>query len=196
MEHYFTESPKSELKIKKIKSVLRNREIEYYTASGLFSMKKVDKGSELLIKKSLIKENSKILDLGCGYGIIGISLLLTINNIQVTFSDINERAIEITKKNLRLNNLKAETIQSNGFEKISELFEVILLNPPQTAGRDLCFKLIEDSKKHLKEKGTLQIVARHNKGGKELSKKMLEIFNNVKDISKQAGYRIYLSQNS
>ena len=93
-----------------------------------------------------------------------------------------------------MHKLKATIIQSDGFENIKNEFDTILLNPPQTTGKQLCFKLIEDSKKHLKNKGYLQIVARHNKGGIELSKKMLEVFNNVKDIAKASGYRIYISQ--
>ncbi len=194
MEHYFTKSPKSELKVSKITAVLKNKEIQFYTASGLFSAEKVDKGSKLLINKSEIKDSDKILDLGCGCGIIGLSLKLSFPKIKITFSDINERAIQTTKDNLRLHNAKAEVIQSDGFENIKEKFDVILLNPPQTAGKQVCFKLIEDSKNHLEEKGTLQLVARHNKGGKELSKKMLEVFKNVKEIAKSSGYRIYLSR--
>lgn len=194
-EHYFTKSPKSELKLNKIKVIVRNKEFEIFTASGLFSIKKLDKGSELLINKCLIKDNWKILDLGCGYGVIGTSLLKYNQTLKLTFSDINERAIEITNKNLKLHNLKAEVIESNGFENIKNKFDTILLNPPQTAGKELCFKLIEDSKKYLEKDGFLQIVARHNKGGKELSKKMQEVFNNVKDIAKGSGYRIYISKN-
>ncbi|MBS3167547.1 class I SAM-dependent methyltransferase [Candidatus Woesearchaeota archaeon] len=194
MEHYFTKEPKSELKIKKLKSILKNKEIEFYTASGLFSLNKVDNGSKLLINKCIPK--GKVLDLGCGYGIIGLTLLLTNKKLELTFSDINERAIVITKKNLKLNNLEANVIQSDGFENIKEKFDTILLNPPQTAGKNLCFKLIEDSKEHLLKNGTLQIVARHKKGGIELSKKMQEVFSNIKEIAKGSGFRIYLSQNA
>ncbi len=194
MEHYFTKSPKSELKLFRIKERLRNKHIEVYTASGLFSKNKVDKGTKLLISKCIIKDNWKVLDLGCGYGIIGVSLLLSNKKLEVVFSDINKRAIAITKKNIELNNLKAEVIQSNCFENIKENFDTILLNPPQTAGKDLCFRMIEESKEHLTIGGLLQIVARHNKGGKELAKKMLELFNNVKDTAKSSGYRIYVSR--
>ncbi len=195
MEHYFTKSPKSEIKILKIKEKLRNKEIEFYTASGLFSLKNIDKGSKLLTEKCIIKNNWKILDLGCGYGIIGLALKLAYPNMEVTFSDINERAIQLTNMNLKLHNIKAKAIQSNSFENIKDKFDTILLNPPQTAGKEICFKLIEDSKEHLKNKGLLQIVARHNKGGKDLSKKMLETFHNVKETAKSKGYRIYISQN-
>ena len=195
MEHYFTKQPKSELKTNKLKARLRNKEIEFYTASGLFSTKKVDKGSELLIDKCIIKNNWNILDLGCGYGIIGIALLKTNPTLKLTFSDVNERAIQITKMNLKLNRLNGNAIQSNRFEKIQEKFDTILLNPPQTAGKETCFKMIEESEQHLNENGLLQLVARHNKGGKDLSKKMKETFGNVKETAKGAGYRIYISEN-
>ena len=195
MEHYFTKSPKSELKIKKIKAVLRSKEIEFYTASGLFSINKADKGSKLLINKCIIKDNWKVLDLGCGYGIIGLSILIANPSLKLTFSDINERAVQLTNKNLKLHNLNAEVIQSDCFKNIKDKFNTILLNPPQTAGKELCFRLIEDSKHHLEKEGILQLVARHNKGGKELSKKMKEVFNNIKETAKSAGYRLYISQN-
>src|SRR3989338_10351857 len=186
MEHYFTQNPTSELKITKVKTTLKNKEIEIYTASGLFSIKRIDVGTEILVNKAVIRNNYKILDLGCGYGIVGIALMLNNSSLKLTFSDINERAIKITKMNLDKYKLKAETIQSNGFENIKEKFDTILLNPPQTAGKELCFKLMEDSYQHLEDKGTLQIVARHNKGGKALSEKMEEIFGNVKELVKQA----------
>ena len=138
-EHYYTKSPESKLVIKKIK--FNNK--EFYSASGLFSLNKVDNGTELLIKKCQV--NGKVLDLGCGYGIIGLILKLTNPELELVFSDVNERAVKITKKNLGVYNLKCKTIQSNSFENIKEEFNVILLNPPQTAGKKLCFKLIEDS---------------------------------------------------
>ncbi len=193
-EHYFSPKPTSTLKTFKLKAILRNKEINFTTSSGLFSFKKLDRGSELLINKSQIKENAKILDLGCGYGIIGLALKILFPSIQISFCDINERAIQLTKINLKEHHLEGDVILSNGFEKIKDTFTSILLNPPQTAGKELCFKLIEDAKEHLIKKGTLQIVARHNKGGKELSKKMQEIYGNVEEIAKKAGYRIYLSK--
>ncbi|MBS3151892.1 class I SAM-dependent methyltransferase [Candidatus Woesearchaeota archaeon] len=195
-EHYFTKSPQSKLIIKKLKVKLRNKEIEFFTASGLFSISRVDLGSEILINKCIIEDNWKVLDLGCGYGIIGLALLKSNKTLKLTFSDINERAIQLTKKNLDIYKLKATVVQSNGFENIREKFNAILLNPPQTAGKELCFKLIENSKEYLEKNGLLQVVARHNKGGKELSRKMKEVFNNVTEISKSSGYRIYISKNS
>ena len=115
---------------------------------------------------------------------------------KIVMSDINERAIFLTQKNIRQNKIQnATAIQSDGFENIKETFDVILLNPPQTAGKEICFKLIRESKDHLNKNGTLQLVARHQKGGKSLSEYMKVVFGNVKEIAKNKGYRIYVSMN-
>ena len=193
-EHYFTEKPTSQLKIFKLRTILRNTYIDFFTATGLFSFTDIDKGTQLLINKSIIKDKWKVLDLGCGYGIVGVSLKKFFPTLAVTFSDINQRALELTRKNLSFHHLEGTAIHSNGFEHIDGKFNTILLNPPQTAGKELCFKLITESKEHLLSKGLLQVVARHQKGGRELGKKMLETFGNVKETAKGAGYRIYVSQ--
>ena len=87
----------------------------------------------------------------------------------------------------------AKVVQSDAFENIDENFDVILLNPPQTAGKKLCFKMIEEAKEHLKKGGSLQLVARHQKGGKTLQKKMEEVFGNSEVLSRQSGFRVYMS---
>ncbi|MEK6947488.1 MAG: methyltransferase, partial [Nanoarchaeota archaeon] len=109
-------------------------------------------------------------------------------------TDINKRAVMLAKKNAELNNVKAEIYQGNLYEKIKDNdFDAVVSNPPNTAGKELCFRLIEESKNYLKQDGSLQIVARHNKGGKTLSKKMEEVFGNVKVIAKKSGYFVYMS---
>ena len=194
-EHYYTEKPTSELKIYKINFNVRNKDIELFTASGVFSPKGLDTGSDILLKNCIINDKWKVLDLGCGYGIVGISLKLLFPSINLTLSDINERALEFAKKNIKKYNLKASVIKSNSFDNIKDKFDTILLNPPQTAGKQLCFNMIEKSKEHLVNNGILQLVARHNKGGKDLSKKMFEVFGNVEEIIKRAGFRVYVSKN-
>ena len=195
MQHYFTKKPTSKLKIDNIKVNFFNKEFKFLTGSGVFSKKKVDLGTQLLIKKSIIKPSWSILDLGCGYGVVGIVLAKLNPELKVVMSDVNSRAVMLAKKNCVLNKVKnIKVMHSDSFNKINEEFNAILLNPPQTAGKKICFQLIDDSKQHLKKGGLLQIVARHNKGGKDLSKHMKKLFGNVKEISKKSGYRIYTSE--
>lgn len=193
-DHYFSEYQSSKPKETQFSDKLRGNILEFKTASGVFSLKKIDNGSRLLIEKSIIKNNSKILDLGCGYGAVGIAIAKAYLTNQVILTDINKRAVSLAKKNIELNNIEnAKAVQGNMFEKIDEKFDTILLNPPQTAGKKLCFEMIEKSKDYLNPKGTFQIVARHQKGGKILSQHMKEIFGNLEEIAKGSGFRIYLS---
>ncbi len=194
MEHYFSEKPGSVPRIKEISYRIKSKDFKFFTSSSVFSRNKIDKGTDLLINESKITPKAKILDLGCGYGPVGIVLSRLYTQSEITMSDINERAVSLTKKNLKLNNVRATSIQSNLYQNISEEFDIILSNPPQSAGKKLCFRIIEDSINHLKKGGTLQLVARHQKGGKDLSKKMEEVFGNVGTLGRKSGYHIYCSK--
>jgi 16S rRNA (guanine1207-N2)-methyltransferase len=149
----------------------------------------------LLVKSAIIEDKCKVLDLGCGYGAVGIALAKAYPSAKVLLSDINKRAVMLAKKNIELNGLKnAHAIRSDLFKNISEKFNAILLNPPQSAGKELCLKMIEQSAEHLEKGGTFQLVCRHNIGGAQLEKKMLEVFGNVQELAKKSGYRIYISE--
>lgn len=193
MEHYYSENPTSELKIKKISQDIKGYEFNFCTAPGVFSKDKIDQGTLVLAENMIIKKNSKVLDVGCGIGILGI-VAARLFDANVIMTDINRRAIMLAGKNIELNNIKSEICQGNLYEQIrGNDFDAIISNPPQTAGKDLCFQLIEEAKDHLKPGGNLQIVARHNKGGKTLSRKMEQVFGNVKIIARKSGYSVYLS---
>ena len=193
MEHYYSKNQKSLLKLKKIKQKIQGQNFEFYTASGVFSKDGIDKGTLVLAENMIVNKYSNVLDIGCGIGILGI-FAAKLFNANVVMGDINERAVMLAEKNIKLNKTKAEIYQANLYEKIKQKdFDVILSNPPQTAGKEICFRLIEESKIYLKKNGTLQLVARHNKGGNDLSNKMQEVFGNVKVIAKKSGYWVYLS---
>lgn len=194
MEHYYSKEQKSPLDLKKISQRINKKEFDFYTASGIFSKDKVDKGTLILAENMIIDQNSKVLDIGSGIGILGI-VAAKIFNADVVMTDINKRAIMLAKKNIKLNNVNAKIYQCNLYEKIKDNdFDVILTNPPQTAGKELCFRLIEHSKIHLKQGGSLQLVARHNKGGASLSRKMEEVFGNVKVVARKSGYWVYMGE--
>ncbi len=193
MEHYFSKSPKSGLYIKKINCVIMGLDFQFITASGIFSKNKIDKGTLLLAESMPVKKNDEVLDIGCGTGVLGI-VAAKLFNANVVFSDINQRAISLAKKNLKLNHIEGKMIESDLYGKIGKKdFDSVLSNPPQHAGKEVCFMIIEGAFIHLKNGGSLQLVARHNKGGKTLGRKMQEVFGNVKVISKESGYSVYLS---
>ena len=195
-EHYYTEKQTSAFNPKKIAVKVSGDELEFYTAGGVFSPKKLDAGTKLLTESAVVEEGWKVLDLGCGYGVVGILLKKINQSLEVVMSDVNTRSLDLTRMNAKLHKVDVEIIHSDSFsdaELDKKMFDTILFNPPQTAGKAVCFKMIEESKTHLVKGGLLQIVARHQKGGKHLSQKMEEVFGNVKDTAKKSGYRVYVS---
>lgn len=194
MPHYYSEHQEGELHLKKIQAQILGRTYTFWTSSAVFSKDKADAGTLLLADHMELKQGQDVLDMGCGIGILGIVAAGRIGG-KIWMSDINRRAVMLAKKNVALNKVKAKISQGNLYEPIEKNdFDVILSNPPQSAGKEICFSLIEGARSHLKEGGNLQLVARHNKGGKTLSEKMKEIFGNVDVIVKQSGYRVYISE--
>lgn len=195
MEHYYSEKQKSFLKIKRIRQKIKGYEFEFYTSSGVFSKKKIDLGTTILAENMAVKPNSNVLDIGCGIGIVGI-VAAKLFKANVAMSDINKRAISLAKKNIKLNDINAEIYQGYLYKNVPQKkFDVIISNPPQNAGKEVCFNLIEQSKSYLETGGNLQLVVRHNKGGKTLSEKMKEVFGNIRVIAKKSGYWVYMSVN-
>jgi 16S rRNA (guanine1207-N2)-methyltransferase len=139
-----------------------------------------------------IKENDRVLDLGCGIGVIG-KIAKELTQKEVVLVDVNERALMLAKMNLKgLNNIVIK--KSDVFGALQgEKFDVILLNPPQSAGRKLCLRMIAESLEHLNKGGSLQLVARHNIGGSYFENYMKEVFGNVSTLAKKGGFRVYKS---
>lgn len=196
MEHYYSKEQTSTVKLKKIDCFLRGQKFSFVLSSGIFSKNKIDFGTEFLCNNMILKRNWRCLDLGCGAGVIGVVASKFVK--EVYLSDVNKRACEVSLINTNLNSSKnTVVVYSDIFEGLDNiLFDCILLNPPQTAGRRLCFKMIEQSKDHLKKGGVLQVVVRHNKGGSVLANKIKEVFLNLECIAKSGGYRIYVSHKS
>ncbi|MFC1741510.1 class I SAM-dependent methyltransferase [Nanoarchaeota archaeon] len=198
VEHYYTEKQRSPFKPVKIRFRVAGIEFDLYTAGGVFSPKKLDNGSRLLIESAILKDGWNVLDFGCGYGVVGIALKKIRPGVDVVMSDVNSRAVKLSRMNAKLNRLDIPVFQGDIFSNkqlLGMMFDAILLNPPQTAGKDVCFRMIDEAKVHLVAGGLLQIVARSQKGGKQLSKKMEETFGNVRDVAKGSGFRVYASEN-
>jgi len=101
MEHYYTQHQKSLLKIKKINQKIRDKEFEFYTSSGVFSKSRIDKGTLILAENMTVGKDSIVLDVGCGIGVLGI-VAAKLFNANVVMTDINKRAIMLSKKNIDL----------------------------------------------------------------------------------------------
>ena len=197
VDHYYTNNMHGPLNPFTYKVRLKSDTYEILSAQGIFSKSELDNASKLLIETTLntISGTESILDLGCGNGVVGVSLKRQYPNLHLTFIDVNKRALALTKKNIKQFKFKlCETYLSNIFDKIpNSKFDLILTNPPYSAGRDVCIKFISDSFKHLNAGGKLFLVARHNKGGKYLSNIMFDVFDNMEEVDKKSGFRVYAS---
>lgn len=142
-----------------------------------------------------VRNSDSVLDLGCGYGAVGIVASGIAKNVLMT--DVNRRALKYAQKNLEYNRINgAEIRYSDLYSHITDkLFDVILVNPPISTGMQVCYSIINGAKKYLSPGGTLQLVARHAKGGERLEAKMKEVFGNVTTLAKSGGFRVYLSEN-
>ena len=195
MSHYFSEKQSSPFIIEKINIKTSFGLLQFYSSSGVFSKNKLDKGTELLINFAMIKQKDSVLDLGCGYGVVGVFIAKYFPSTIVLLTDINERAVKLAKKNIRFHKLSnAQVRLSFIFDDVPEFFDTILLNPPQTAGKEVCFEMIEQSCAHLKKNGNLQVVVRKRKGGTIIHDMMVKVFGNIEEVSKKAGYVIFLSK--
>ena len=192
-EHYYTEEPESDLVIGNFSYTYNNHDYVFNTSSGVFGKRRADKGTMLLLSSVPDLNNKTVLDLGCGIGIVAIVLSKNYPKGIFHASDINKRAVMLTKKNAKNNNARIIVHHSDGLERINTVFDIILLNPPQSAGKDMCNKLIRESYDGLNYGGSLLLVARKNKGGRSLSDYMESVFGNCNDIAIKSGYHVYRS---
>lgn len=192
-DHYFTPKPTSKKEFTQLSVRINKIPFDFETVSGLFSLSRLDKGTEVLLKYAQIPQEGSLLDLGCGWGPVAVYAKKINPHLEVTATDVNFRAVEQTLSNAKKNNVQIKVYASDGYKKVDSKFDIILFNPPQTAGKKLCMDMIADAKKFLNKGGSLQIVARTQKGGKSFAKHMEEVFGNVQIIGRGAGYSIYKS---
>lgn len=158
----------------------------------------MDFGSKLLIESFTLNEDveGKILDVGCGYGPIGLSIASSYPNRMVEMIDINSRAVGLAKENASLNEINNVNIfESNLFEKVtSPCFAAILTNPPIRAGKQVVYEIFDQSYNHLVEGGTLWVVIQKKQGAPSAIEKLEKLFGNVEVVEKKKGYYILVSK--
>lgn len=194
MSHYFIDDKNLVSQIKTFDININGTTFIFNTDNGVFSKGELDFGTSLLINNVLkLDIKGDILDLGCGYGPIGI-VLRKIKNTNVTMSDVNSRAIHLSKMNAKKNNVLVNVVNSDGYENIEEKFNYIISNPPIRVGKKKLYELLISSKNHLNKNGELIIVVRKEQGALSLIKDM-NVYYNVKVIDKVKGFFIISLKN-
>lgn len=196
MGHYFINDETLGSKKNKLTYTFLGVNVELYSDLGVFSKDHIDFGTNVLLNNLEIKDNVKsILDVGCGYGIVGISIAKKFSEIKVKMIDINERCIKLTNENIKINKLdNASCCSSNLYENVNEQYDMIISNPPIRAGKDIVTKVVTDGYNHLNEGGSIWIVIQKKQGAPSLKSKMEEVFGNVEVVAKDKGYYILTSK--
>ena len=157
----------------------------FETNAGLFSKDHIDPASDILIR-AVPRLSGSLLDLGCGYGCIGI-VLAKAYSLRLTQADINEAALRLAGKNCEAAGVESVIIKSDCFENIPGLFDTITLNPPIHAGKAVVYRMFEESAGHLPNGGRLFVVTLKKHGAESTRKKLLEVFGNCETIYKKKG---------
>lgn len=199
MEQYFTKNPTTKKDIYKFDWNIGKDKFFFYTSNSVFSKKGVDFGSMLLIE-TFLGENKdfkgKILDMGCGYGPIGIITAALTKNTEITMADVNERALEFAAVNSKENKVdtKVKIINSSAYDNINDNYDVILTNPPVRAGKSVVFSFYEGAYDHLKPGGRLYAVIQKKQGAPSSKEKIISIFGNCETAEKKSGYFVFRAE--
>jgi len=194
MSHYYSEKQDVESEERLLTWEHKGRSYTFVSDRGVFSKNRVDFATAFLLESLEVpKTASNALDLGTGYGVIGI-VLNRAYELNVTMSDVNERALALAEKNLSLNDATGHIVKSDAFSALEgQCFDLIVSNPPIRVGKDKLFSMLSECADHLRKNGQLWVVAHKKHGAKTLKKHLDETFNTT--ISdKKKGFFVFVCE--
>jgi len=186
-DHYYTEMPTSAHDERKIALKALGNELTFVTDAGVFSRDGLDKGTALLLN-ALPELRGRVLDLGCGWGAVGVALKAKYPELDVVMTDINARAADLARRNLAANGVRATVVRGDGFESVEGKFDAIVANPPIRAGKAVIYGLFDQSRDFLNPGGALYIVIRKQQGAPSALKHLRERFGAAEVIDRGGGF--------
>jgi len=196
LEHYFTNNQNLKSELRDIKFSLNEYNFKFKSDNGVFSKNKIDYASLFLVKTFLATnkiEFNSILDIGCGYGFIGIALSKILNK-HVDMYDINKRAIHLCKMNIDINNVDAQVGESNIYENVENKYDLIITNPPIRVGKEILMEFLKGGLRRLNKDGELWFVISKDQGAKSV-KKELEKIATCQIVDKSKGFWVISAKN-
>ena len=188
-DHYYTREPQSESRPVECEYVYRGERLRFVTDAGVFSKGEVDNGTRLLLEALPEQMSGEILDLGCGWGVIGISIAKKWPECRVTMADVNLRALELSRENAKKNRVETECIESDGMAALAgRTFDAVVTNPPIRAGKQVIYQMFADAAKSLKPGGVLYLVIRKQQGAESCIKYLKTIYGEVEKLDRSGGF--------
>ena len=189
MEHYFSADPQSGHKPATVAFAYRGHAVTLDTDSGVFSRTELDRGTWELLCALPDSLSGALLDMGCGYGAIGVAAGLCWPELSVTMADVNSRACELAERNARRNGVQARVCQSDGYAALAdERYQWILQNPPIRAGKAVIYRMLADGARHLAPGGELWLVIRKQQGAPSAMAYLKTLFATVECAAKKGGF--------
>ena len=191
MDQYWINNNNLKSELKEINYKINDNDFMFCTDNGVFSKNKIDVGSEILLKSYLDnhKDEKRILDVGCGYGTIGI-IISKVTNSFVDMIDVNERSVHLTKMNIKKNKINGNAFISDAYQKINDSYDIIITNPPIRTGNKKVLEILLGAKNHLNKDGELWFVIRKNQGALTIKEKLSNDYK-IETINKNKGYLIF-----
>ena len=172
---------------------LLGQSMRFKTDRGVFSKNGIDYGSRVLLENYQPESAKSLLDVGCGYGTLGLTLAKKFD-LDVTMVDVNSRALDLCRQNAIDNAVSNSKIElSNIYESVSEKYDAIISNPPIRAGKEVVHEILAGAFGHLNGGGHLTIVIQKKQGAPSAQKKMEEVFGNCQLVARDKGYFILRS---
>lgn len=199
--YYYSENPDIKHQERTWNFELMGNHFQFVTDNGVFSKSTVDFGSRTLLRAlmetgQLKTMEGNVLDVGCGYGPIGLAIAKKYPQLHVDMVDVNELALELARKNALNNQIENVTIfSSNVYDNVTANdYQMIISNPPIRAGKKIVHQILEEAKDHLAPNGYLTIVIQKKQGAPSAKQKMMTVFGNCDLIFRDKGYQILQSQ--
>lgn len=192
LEHYFTNNENLRSELRTIKYEVKGVPFSFLSDNGVFSKDEIDYGSIVLVNsilKNTNNDNLNILDVGCGYGFIGISLSKLLHS-HVDMVDVNNRCLHLATQNIKNNKVDAFAFYSDALDSVDKKYDLIVTNPPIRAGKKVVNKILFDAMKHLLPGCSLWFVIRKNQGAKSAIKDLESQGYTVEIQAKDKGFYI------
>lgn len=215
-EHYFTKQPGAQHVENRFRAKLRAREFEFFTDAGVFARERVDPGTRLLVEEVDLGSGAgggpvrRVLDLGCGWGAIGIAIAGALPEAEVVGVEVNERAVDLSRRNASQNGIRNFRVITGDATLLSPVelgveaepetraesgaagavFDLVVSNPPIRAGKAVVWALVDVAWRFLAPGGRLVMVARTSQGGRSLEKRLAEVFGDAATVGRGGGYRL------